>query len=330
MKKGQEPVWDLLKQLDPASSIAVILEHDDCMVMKISGEDGEGIMTLYQVFEGVYLMYNDFHMPECISSSSNVNSLLGIDHCREGRMEMQEPDGVRYYMEQGDLRIDTRVHHSGICRFPLSHYHGITIGFQKNYAEESLHREMPGFSFRLENLTEKFCANDEPFVIRGEPALEHLFYQLYQLPGRVQKEYFKIKIVELLVYLNGMEVGPYKVDKPYFYASQVEKIRAIHELITSDLTTAYTAQELSRRFSIPLTTMKRCFKSVYGKPIYAYLKQYRMGKAAGLLIMRKDLKVSEIGAMVGYNSPSKFTAAFHEAMGQTPLEYRNSRGVISK
>ncbi len=329
MKREQEPVWELLEQMDPGSSVAVILEHDDCKVMKISGEGGEGVMTLYQVFEGVYLMYNDFHMSECVSSSSNVSSLLGIDHCREGRMEMEGPEGVRYYMEPGDLRIDTRVHHSGVCRFPLSHYHGITIGFQTDYAEGSLRREMPGFTFRLEELTKKFCANDDPFVIRGEPALEHMFYQLYLLPGRVQKEYFKIKIAELLVYLSGMEVDPYRVDKPYFYVSQVEKIRAIHELITSDLTTVHTARELSERFSIPLTAMKRCFRNTYGKPIYAYLKQYRMSKAAGLLITRRDLKVSEIGAMVGYNSPSKFTAVFRETMGQTPLEYRNSRGVIS-
>ena len=33
---------------------------------------------------------------------------------------------------------------------------------------------------------------------------------------------------------------------------------------------------------------------------------------------------SDVAGLVGYDSPSKFTAAFHQTMGKTPLEYRKS------
>ena len=319
--------WEGFHNEEFGSTSAVILENDSCRVTKVTGETGEGVMTMYQVFDGVYLMYHDFHMRECVAEFAPEEALLCIAHCREGRIEMSSENGTSYYMEKGDMRIDNMTNHRGACRFPLCHYHGITIGFMADRAEAALRKEMPSFEFDIKELTAKFCSDDTPFVIRNEPSVEHLFYQLYKLPGRVQKDYFKIKIMELLLYLSGMEVDPYKVERPYFYASQVEKIRAIERLITSDLTHSHTLEELSDRFSISLTTMKRCFKSTYGSPIYSYLKKYRIHQAANLLITRRELKTSVIGAMVGYESPSKFTAVFHEMMGETPLGYRKNHGL---
>ena len=73
-----------------------------------------------------------------------------------------------------------------------------------------------------------------------------------------------------------------------------------------------------------LTPMKNCFKSVYGSPIFTYMRNYRMNYAASLLRSDKTLKVAEIAGLVGYDSPSKFASAFHQTMGKTPLEYRKS------
>lgn len=44
-------------------------------------------MTIYRVFDGVYLMYNDFHMSRCYSRFNSNLRLFCIDHCREGRVE---------------------------------------------------------------------------------------------------------------------------------------------------------------------------------------------------------------------------------------------------
>ena len=99
-------------------------------------------------------------------------------------------------------------------------------------------------------------------------------------------------------------------------------MKAIQALLTQDLTKKYTLEELSAQFDIALTPMKTCFKSVYGSPIFTYMRNYRMNVAASLLRSDKSLKVAEIAGLVGYDSPSKFAAAFHQVMGKTPLEYR--------
>ena len=154
--------------------------------------------------------------------------------------------------------------------------------------------------------------------------IEHIFDELYHVDPRIQKGYFRIKVLELLLYLDALELAGRTEERPYFYKSQVEKVKAIQALLTQDPTKKYTLEELSAQFDIALTPMKTCFKSVYGSPIFTYMRNYRMNVAASLLRSDKSLKVAEIAGLVGYDSPSKFAAAFHQVMGKTPLEYRKS------
>ena len=183
---------------------------------------------------------------------------------------------------------------------------------------------MIGFSVERYELQHKYCGDRTPYVIPGEPGIEHIFSELYNVPVKIKKDYFKIKVLELLLYLDALELSGHTEERPYFYKGQVEKIKAIQALLTQDLTQNYTLEELSARFDIALTPMKNCFKSVYGSPIFTYMRNYRMNYAASLLKSDKSLKVAEIAGLVGYDSPSKFASAFHQTMGKTPLEYRKS------
>ena len=99
-------------------------------------------------------------------------------------------------------------------------------------------------------------------------------------------------------------------------------MKAVHRLLTEELERHYTIAELSERFSIPATALKECFKSIYGQPINTYIRHLRMDRAALLLQQKPQMGVAEIAGQVGYDSPSKFAAAFKEAKGKTPLEYR--------
>lgn len=322
--KGLILVKEMLQQIDCGPNVEMLIENDDCSILRLSDETGKGQMTVYCVFPGVFLMYNDYHMKGCVSEFHTDTDLLCIDHCREGRIEQEVKANVYSYLEAGDLRVDTRINHSGRVSFPLCHYHGITIGFEMKTASREIQSCMNGFSVNLYELQRKYCGNAKPFVIPGDPAVEHIFSELYNVPLKIKKDYFKIKVLELLLYLDALELSGHTEERPYFYKSQVEKIKAIHALITKDLTRNYTLEELSAQFDIALTPMKTCFKTVYGSPIFKYMRIYRMNYAAGLLRSRKELKVADIAGLVGYDSPSKFATAFHQIMGKTPLEYRKS------
>lgn len=315
---------EIFCQINYGSNVQDVVETEDCKIMRLSDDSGEGMMTLYQVFPGVFLMYNDFHMKTCVSGFQTDMDLLCIDHCREGRIEQEIGADAYSYLEAGDLRIDQRIHHSGKVSFPLCHYHGISIGFKLDVASKEIADCVKGFSVDLYRLQKKYCSTEQPFVIPGETAIEHIFSELYNVPAKIKKDYFKIKVLELLLYLDALELSGHTEERPYFYKGQVEKIKAIQALLTQDLTENYTIEELSERFDIALTPLKSCFKAVYGSPIFTYMRTYRMNYAASLLKSDKELKVAEIAQLVGYDSPSKFASAFHREMGKTPLEYRKS------
>lgn len=106
-----------------------------------------------------------------------------------------------------------------------------------------------------------------------------------------------------------------------FQASQEEIIRNVHHYLAEHLSERITIDELSRRFLMNATTLKSVFKRVYGESIAAHMKKHRMEEAASLLVTTQD-DVSAIARAVGYESQSRFTAAFKGAYEMLPSEYR--------
>ena len=106
-------------------------------------------------------------------------------------------------------------------------------------------------------------------------------------------------------------------------AEQVKIIREIHDHLTEHMEQRVTIEELAHRYLINPTTLKTVFKQVYGSSLAAHMKEHRMEKAASLL-RETDMSVAEIAGQVGYESQSKFTAAFKEQFGQLPTAYRRT------
>ena len=90
---------ELFQKMNYGPNVQNLVESDDCKVMRLSDNSGEGMMTLYHVFPGVFLMYNDFHMKECVSGFQTDMDLLCIDHCREGRIEQEVGQNAFSYLD---------------------------------------------------------------------------------------------------------------------------------------------------------------------------------------------------------------------------------------
>lgn len=104
---------------------------------------------------------------------------------------------------------------------------------------------------------------------------------------------------------------------------QADRIQAVHHLLTTDLQHRHTIESLSKQFFMDSSTLKREFRRAYGLPIATYLKEYRMHKAMELL-SSTDESIASIAAQVGYETQSKFAAAFKSATRQSPSAYRKS------
>lgn len=302
-------------------NITVAEKDESCTVYKMKDATGEGVMICYSVFPGIDLLFNDFHMQSCFSEFQPKVEMIGIDHCREGRIEWEFQNSYMY-LQKGDLQINARENHTLGFGFPLNHYHGITVAIYVEEADKTLANVFDDFSIDLQALRSKFCSGKNPFIMRANDSIEHIFFELYTVPDSIRMNYYKIKVLELLLFLSAVD-GVDGEKRPYYPKTQVGTVKEIMKHITENLERHYTLNELSLIFNLPLTSMKLCFKGVYGTSIYAFIRNYRM-QAAALMLRQTSETVAVIAGKVGYDNSSKFAAAFKQTMNMSPQEYRKA------
>ena len=78
-------------------------DNNNCKIYRFENETGQGTITSYEVFPGVLLAYNDFHMSYYDSAFQPRQDVFCIDHCREGRLQYR----MNYAAEQ--LHSDTQI-----------------------------------------------------------------------------------------------------------------------------------------------------------------------------------------------------------------------------
>lgn len=310
------------EKINYGKNITPIRRDETCTVYQMKDGPGEGTMTCYKVFPGIDLIYNDFHMRSCFSEFQPKVNMLAIDHCREGRIEWEFPNGSCLYLAAGDLQISSKDNHTASFGFPLSHYHGITVAIYVDEALPALASVFDGFPVDVIALRKKFCAGKRPFIMRAQDSIQHLFAELYTVPEQIRTTYFKLKVLELLLFLSAAE-KPGGDERRYFPRNQVNAVKAVMNYICEHLDRRFTLRELSTRFDIPLTTLKLCFKGVYGSSVHAYLRTYRV-QAASLMLRQSKDSIAVIAGKVGYDNASKFAAAFKTVTGRSPQEYRKT------
>lgn len=158
-------------------------------------------------------------------------------------------------------------------------------------------------------------------IIRANQTIGHIFSELYRVPEKLRYGYIRVKVLEILLVLTGLNPEENKTDRVHFSEAQIAVIKQIHAFLVEHFNEHYTIDYLAERFEISPTVMKKCFRGVYGDSVYSYMKLYRL-QVAERLLKESQLNVGEIAAQVGYLNPNKFTSAFCAEYGMPPTAYR--------
>jgi len=96
--------------------------------------------------------------------------------------------------------------------------------------------------------------------------------------------------------------------------------KLIH-LVNSNLTNKdFSVEHLCLELGLNRTKLYSSIKSITGMSLANFIRKIRLDKAAELL-RTTDMTISEVGFIVGLESPSYFTRAFKEQFGMSPSEY---------
>ncbi|WP_312427354.1 helix-turn-helix domain-containing protein [Lacrimispora sp.] len=300
-------------------------QSEDFVTYKLRLSEGTGTVQVYQVFQGIEIakvnISSNRYMPE-ISKSRRI---IEINHCQAGRFECRMDDGCFQYVGEGDIFLSPLKNHCNGFELPLGYYQGLVITIDLDSAPVQWDSVIPGMPSDICRTFERFFLYDECFLIQSRDEIKHIFSGMYFVPEKVRGAYYRIKIMELLLYLFCFDPAGEK--RKHIYArQQVDIVKQIHKRITEEFSYRFTIEELAREYCISATALKQHFKGIYGQSIAIYMKEFRIQKASQLL-RDTEQSIADISTSVGYESQSKFTAAFKDIMNITPLEYRKSHRI---
>ncbi len=286
----------------------------------LENESGVGDITVYQVFPGMELVYNDMHMAYCNKQQKPAKDVMEINYCKEGRCECSFGEHEYCYMSAGDLSFCSLQENSHQSEFPTAHYHGITITIDFSGITDEMKNVLELLSANIERIKE--LSKIQNFtIIRANETIGHIFSELYKVPEKIRHGYIRVKVLELLLVLTEFDFMDRKTERAHFSEAQIGAVKKIHAFLVEHFDEHYTIDFLSEHYEISPTVMKKCFKGVYGDSVYAYMKRYRL-QVAERLLKESQMTIGEIAEKIGYLNPNKFTSAFRAEYGIPPTSFR--------
>lgn len=91
-------------------------------------------------------------------------------------------------------------------------------------------------------------------------------------------------------------------------------------VLMRDLARRWTLAEVAAEVGVSAVYLTQSFRDVEGVPLYRYQLRLRLARALDLLGEYEDL--GALGLDLGFSSHSHFSAAFQQAYGRTPSEFR--------
>ncbi len=279
-----------------------------------------GVCRAAALYPGIELMYAELKTDSIVAGHTASESVIQINYCRAGQIDWRMKDGSCIYLNPGDFSLHTmKLGEGSLIALPTGHYSGLTFFIDLNKALQCP-PEPFGQTDIFGAIKKKFCKDGGAAFLAGNEYSDSVFSWFYHQPAELEAAYQKIKALELFLYLYKLDYTKQSQLTAY-HAEQAEIIREIHNHMIERIGERITIDELSKKYHINPTTLKTAFKAVYGNSIAAHIKEHRMKKAAEML-RETDMSIQEIAQAVGYDSQSKFTAAFKAYFKVLPKEYK--------
>ncbi|MBQ8017309.1 MAG: helix-turn-helix transcriptional regulator [Methanobrevibacter sp.] len=295
-----------------------IKKDNDKSIVEIGENAKYGKMETYSIFPGIVIAYMDMtidNIGDVFVEEKITHRLLEINHCSDGRYAYMVGDDKIIYFGKGDLSVSIYELTKTLSDFPLGYYKGLEIFIDVDVANDYVKEYIPDFD--LIEFYEDLKRNKGYVLARANEKIDHVIGELYCVDERIKESYFKLKCIELLLFFS---ITKFSENESILSQKQVEMVENVKNDLISDLESKITIDELAVKYDVSKTTLKNCFKEVYGKPIFKWRKEYKLDYACRL-IEESQYSISDISKMVGYSSPSKFGQAFKDYVGCTPSEY---------
>ena len=238
-------------------------------------------MSRHTVFDGIDLLFLDVKEESVQFYAKSHTKTFAINHCEEGRIECKFTSGEYLYMGPGDMSLGWHTHadYQHKNYFPTKLFKGIVLLVDVEKAQPVLDSLVSESHINLTTLAERFCEHSEYGMMMEETeSVRQIFSSLYKVPDQIKGHYFKLKVIEIFLLLSVISTSNNEKRATY-RKQQVDIVKAVNEYVSTQFMKRITIETLSEQFDVPTSTLKRCFKGVYGTTIHQYLKECRINAA---------------------------------------------------
>lgn len=140
---------------------------------------------------------------------------------------------------------------------------------------------------------------------------------LFELHGKEQKLLFLLMLCTLLIEDKNLDSSDSSV-------STSTQLSRIIQYMQEHLAENIDADEVARQFYISRSKLDKDFQKYTDISFRQLLIQMRLSHAAYLLSFDRELKISDVAAMSGFENENYFNAQFKRFYGATPLKYQKN------
>lgn len=196
---------------------------------------------------------------------------------------------------------------------------------------------------KLLKITNSIVANSELGILKRTEGLRSLkniflsFNTLFSYNAELGGlspilAHYKAEKYAIMIERAQSEEEVWKIYYDYFYdyidgnariikANNKSISERVLDYINKNFTNSITIEEIATYMHLNSAHLMRRFKKETGKTIQRIITEKRVQESCRLLAS-SNMTNTEISLMVGFNSPSYFTATFKQYIGVTPKDYR--------
>ena len=323
-RNGQESIMKRIGEIGIFQDrMYVVEENEQVTRWCMDCGDGHGIMDVRHILPGIELIYNRFRGFQCIEPGERTEGAphaIEINHCRRGSFRCNMEDGYCACLGEGDLAANIWNTARKRASFPSGYYYGLEILVDVDRTEAELAAVFAACDIRLSEIERKLRENHNGTGLRTPAELTDVLEILYRAQD-IEPGLIRLKVLELLHALSVMPFSLYQKETVYISGVRQKRLQELADFLLLHPENTETLSQLSERCGIPVSSLKLCFKAMFGKSIHAWHKEIRLLRAQELLREEKG-SVAEIALSCGYENASKFAAAFRSQTGVSPSDYR--------
>lgn len=280
-------------------------------------------MTVYELFSGVRLIYNDIFSVGGEASQPVTGDVLEVSFCCGGRSEYRRSRHC-YYLAEGEYIIRRcRAGDEGAA-YPTGQYSGVTLLVDMDTEFEGFSELFDGAEKVPRLLADRL--GQELYINGIGDSAVHIFREIRECREKATAGLMRIKAIELLMALGELDMGTSQAKEHRITDEQARLAERVCRFVIDNMNEHYTIAQLAEMTRVSQTKLKSCFRMVYGCSLYAYMRRQKMYTAAELL-RTTDRNILDIAVDCGYDNGSKFAKAFRDVMGRSPRDFRKNKGA---